>query len=92
MKLFNSVIMLLGAFVVANGSTNPECPSTSLRKEANDVTDAEWKMIVSTIQAARGTPGDDGLSVWERVAKVHNDLALSDDSIHQTCTFLFFHR
>ena len=85
------LLPLLG-LALASG-TNPTCPKTTIRKEVNDVSESDWKMIVETIQKAQQTPekdDPDNLSVWEAAADLHNELA--EGTIHNSCMFFFWHR
>ena len=98
--LRQALTMLLLILLLAFGqAVNPTCKKTTVRKEVNDVTDQEWKMIVNTIQKAQRTPekGDpDGYSVWEAGADLHRELAYGGPNdqgqIHSTCMFFYWHR
>ena len=85
-------VALLG---LAFAATNPLCSKITIRKEANDVSDSEWRMIVDTIQKAQRTPDseDPTISVWEAGADLHKDLSANpSERIHDSCMFLFWHR
>ena len=86
----------LALFGLSLGASNQNCKKTTIRKEINDVSDSEWKMIVETIQKAQNTPEKDHpdqISVWEAGADLHKELsASSTETIHGSCLFLFWHR
>ena len=88
---------VLVSSVVLAATKNPSCGKITYRKEANDVTRAEWEMIVDTIKKAQQQPDDDikNLSIWEAGAQVHLDLSADSagkERIHGNCMFLFWHR
>ena len=88
--------MLLGILLLGL-SMSQNCPKVTKRKEANDVTESEWKMIVDTIKLAQKTAekGDpDGYSIWEAGADTHLDASNPDSKkrVHNSCMFFGWHR
>ena len=76
--------LLLGLRVLAT------CPTTTTRKEVNDMTPGDWDVYTSTILAAKNKIDPvSGISVWETAAKFHND---NSKDIHWSCVFFFWHR
>ena len=83
---FISVALVAGLAIAQN------CGRTTTRKEVNDLTDAEWNVIVETIQKAQTTRDPNsptGLSIWEEAARVHDQLS---PQIHWNCVFFPWHR
>lgn len=70
--------------------TAQQCSKVTVRKEVNDLTDAEWDTFISTIQQAQTQRDPNtGLTLWEQAADLHNSLS---GSIHWNCVFFFWHR
>jgi hypothetical protein len=67
------------AFEIQVLAQSENCRSYTYRKEASDLTDAEWGVYVDTIKQAvdRG--------IWREAANFHNNLA---DDIHWNSIFL----
>ena len=88
--------MLITSFLMGI-ALGANCGKMTVRKEASDVSDSEWRMIVDTIQKAQLKPeeGDpDGYSVWEAGADLHRDVADPNAKarVHNSCMFFFWHR
>src|SRR6476661_38674 len=88
--MFQFLFLLLWALAASAQSQSQSCDRITLRKEMNDLTDAEWDVYLSTLVASTTTlDPDTGLSVWEAGVEMHRRGAML---VHGNPIFFFFHR